>query len=90
MVDDVPEGGVAGFGDLLVSRIGGEVRVTARKCTHADADLSCGFAGPDGVRCPLHLSVFDTRDGRPLNPPATEPLRTYNVKIDGGGVYVEQ
>lgn len=90
---DVPEGGLLGVDDgprrLLISNIGGKIRATDRSCTHADADLAGGIPGPDGVRCPLHLSVFDMETGRPLNPPAEEPLRVYNVKIDGGQVYVE-
>lgn len=57
-------------------------------CTHADADLSTGFLGPDGIRCPLHLSVFGLDDGVPKNPPAEKPLRVYDVKIDDGWVHV--
>ena len=58
-------------------------------CTHAEADLSSGFLSDEGVRCPLHLSVFDMKNGQPLNPPATEPLQIYNVKIDDNDIYVE-
>lgn len=58
-------------------------------CTHADADLSAGFLSEEGVRCPLHLSVFNLENGRPQNPPAETPLNVYNVKIDDSEVYVE-
>lgn len=74
---------------LMVCRISGRVSVADRTCTHADADLSCGFVSPEGVRCPLHLSVFDAATGAPLNPPATEPLPVFNVKIESGVVYAE-
>ncbi|MDI1495524.1 MAG: Naphthalene 12-dioxygenase system ferredoxin subunit protein [Cenarchaeum symbiont of Oopsacas minuta] len=74
---------------ILLSKIGGQVYATDRMCTHEDADLSCGFATPEGIRCNLHLSVFDMRDGKPQNPPAKKPLATYNVKIDDKDVYVE-
>ena len=73
---------------ILVARHNGVVRATDLICTHADADLSTGFLGPDGIRCPLHLSVFGLEDGMPKNPPAERPLRVYNVKIDDSGVYV--
>lgn len=86
------EGMVLGFCNdtyrILVANHDGAVRATDLMCTHADADLSTGFMGPDGVRCPLHLSVFNLKDGNPQNPPAEKPLRVYNVKIDDGQVYV--
>jgi len=43
----------------------------------------------EGVRCPLHLSVFNLENGEPQNLPAEKPLKVYNVKIDGNEVYVE-
>ena len=74
---------------ILLANRGGRMWATDLICTHAEADLSEGFLSEEGVRCPLHLSVFGLEDGRPRNPPAEEPLRVYNVKIDRGGVYVE-
>ena len=74
---------------ILLANVGGRIHATDLVCTHAEADLSAGFLGDGGVRCPLHLSVFDLEDGRPRNPPAEEPLRVYNVKIDDGRIYVE-
>ena len=58
-------------------------------CTHADADLSAGFLSDQGVRCPLHLSVFNLENGAPQNPPAEKALNTYNIKIDDEVIYVE-
>jgi nitrite reductase/ring-hydroxylating ferredoxin subunit len=43
----------------------------------------------DRVVCQLHLSQFDLRTGEVNNPPATEPLRLYNVKIEEGSIFVE-
>jgi nitrite reductase/ring-hydroxylating ferredoxin subunit len=74
---------------LLITNLGGKIYATDRICTHAEADLSTGFVTEEGVRCPLHLSVFNLENGKPLNPPAEEPLKTYNIKIDQNGIYVE-
>jgi nitrite reductase/ring-hydroxylating ferredoxin subunit len=91
--DEVAEGSVVsadvGGRHLMAVRLGGQVRVADGTCTHEDADLSCGFVSPEGVRCPLHLSVFDMASGMPLNPPAQDPIMTYNVKIEHGTVLVE-
>lgn len=74
---------------LLITNLGGKIYATDRTCTHAEADLSTGFVTEEGVRCPLHFSVFNLENGKPLNPPAEEPLKTYNIKIDQNGIYVE-
>ena len=74
---------------LLITNLNGKIYATDRICTHAEADLSSGFLSDDGVRCPLHLSVFNLENGKPLNPPAEEPLKTYNIKIDQNEIYVE-
>lgn len=74
---------------LLITNLGGKIYATDRICTHAEADLSTGFVTEDGVRCPLHLSVFNLENGKPQNPPAEAPLKTYNIKIDQNVIYVE-
>ncbi len=74
---------------LLITNLNGTIYATDRICTHAEADLSSGFLSDEGVRCPLHLSVFNLETGKPLNPPAEEALKTYNVKIDQNEIYVE-
>ena len=74
---------------LLLARIGGEVYAVSGTCTHEEADLGLGFIIEDRVTCPLHLSSFDLRKGTVFNPPAVEPLRTFNVKIQDGSILVE-
>lgn len=73
---------------ILLASQNGIIHAVDSVCTHADADLSAGFLGPDGIRCPLHLSAFGLDDGIPKNPPAEKPLRVYNIKIDDDYVYV--
>jgi len=74
---------------ILITNLGGKIYATDRNCTHAEADLSTGFVTEEGVRCPLHLSVFNLENGIPQNPPAELPLKTYNIKIDQNEIYVE-
>jgi 3-phenylpropionate/trans-cinnamate dioxygenase ferredoxin component len=74
---------------ILLANLNGKIYATDRICTHAEADLSTGFLSEEGVRCPLHLSVFNLESGEPQNPPAEKPLQTYNVKIDSNEIYVE-
>ena len=92
-LDQVDNGQLFGFEyedkKILLANQNGKIFATDLICTHADADLSTGFLSEDGVRCPLHLSVFNLENGQPQNPPAESPLRTYNVKIDQDEIYVE-
>ncbi len=74
---------------ILLVNHGGKIRAVDLICTHAEADLSSGFLNDEGIRCPLHLSVFNLENGHPQNLPAEVPLCVYNVKIDDGWIYVE-
>ena len=74
---------------LLIANLKGQIHATDLICTHADADLSTGFLSDEGVRCPLHLSVFNLVNGKPQNLPAETPLKIYNVKIDDDEIFVE-
>jgi 3-phenylpropionate/trans-cinnamate dioxygenase ferredoxin subunit len=74
---------------LMVVNVEGEFYAVDRICTHETADLSTGFLIQSEVTCPLHLSRFDVKTGSVQNPPATRPLGTYKVKLDGTGVYVQ-
>ena len=92
-IDQVTDGQLYGFDHnekkILLANLRGKIFATDLICTHAEADLSTGFLTEEGVRCPLHLSVFNLENGKPQNPPAEDALKTYNVKIDANEIYVE-
>ena len=50
-------------------------------CTHAYACLSDGWLDGEVIECPLHAARFDIRTGKVLDPPATEDLKTYEVRV---------
>ena len=74
---------------ILLANLDGKFFATDRICTHAEADLSTGMVSEEGVRCPLHLSVFNLQTGAPQNPPAENALKTYNIKINENEIFVE-
>ena len=75
---------------ILITNVDNRIYATDRICTHAYADLSTGFLNESEktVTCPLHMSIFDLENGKPLNLPAEEPLKTYNVKVESGWVWI--
>ncbi|GAB2976589.1 bifunctional 3-phenylpropionate/cinnamic acid dioxygenase ferredoxin subunit [Amycolatopsis acidiphila] len=58
-------------------------------CTHQDASLADGWLEGCQVECPLHASCFDLRTGRPSGPPAKVPVRTHEVVVHDGHIYVQ-
>ena len=89
---DVPDDGALGTEvnglPVAVIRTGGDVFALHDVCSHEEVPLSEGDIYDHTVECWLHGSCFDLRTGDPTGPPATRPVATYPVKIDGDDVYV--
>ena len=92
-VDDIPSGEAmqveAGGQPLALIRVNDEVFCVHDICTHEHAHLSEGFCEGYEIECPLHGSIFDVRTGEVKSLPATEDVKTYNVKVENGDVLVE-
>ncbi len=73
---------------IAVFNLAGEFFATGGICTHEHAFLSEGFIDGETVECPLHQGLFNIRTGKPLSPPVTEGLRTYETKVEDGYLYV--
>jgi nitrite reductase/ring-hydroxylating ferredoxin subunit len=80
----------AEFGDtpIVLTEIDGEICAVSNTCTHEFALLSEGFLEGEEIECPLHQARFDMRTGACLAGPATQDLDIYEVKVEGGVVYV--
>lgn len=91
-VEDVPEDDVIGLvvagREIAFYSVGGEICATDNICTHGQARLCEGFLLDDEIECPLHQGRFNVRSGEPTCEPATEAIRTYPIKIEGGRVFV--
>ncbi len=66
----------------------GEVFAIDDTCTHQDASLADGWLEGCEVECPLHASKFDLRTGAVDSPPAKLPVRTHEVVVEDGMIYV--
>ena len=67
---------------------GGRFYAIANRCSHANGPLADGRLEGTTVTCPNHDSQFDLGTGQPLRPPASRPLRTYEVKVEDGAIYI--
>ncbi|MFC6886315.1 MULTISPECIES: Rieske (2Fe-2S) protein [Actinomadura] len=78
-IDDTP---------VALVRSGEGVFALSDICSHAEVSLSEGEVYDGTIECWLHGSCFDLASGKPTNPPATQPVATYKVKVEDGDVYV--
>jgi len=89
---EIPDDGVIGVEvgncPVAVAKTGGEVFALRDVCSHAEVALSEGEIYDHTVECWLHGSCFDLRTGEPTGLPATEPVATYPVKVEGEDVFV--
>jgi 3-phenylpropionate/trans-cinnamate dioxygenase ferredoxin component len=74
---------------VCLARTQGEVLAVNDICSHADVSLSEGDVEDGTVECWLHGSRFDLRTGAPTGLPATKPVATYPVTIEGDDVLVD-
>ncbi len=75
--------------DVAVVRVGDEVFALEDVCSHAEFPLTDGEVDGSTIECALHGSRFDLRSGKPLGPPATQPVQTYPVTVIDGDVYID-
>jgi 3-phenylpropionate/trans-cinnamate dioxygenase ferredoxin subunit len=92
-LDEIPEEGALrvelGGKPLCIARSQGEVFALSDICSHADVSLSEGDVEDGTVECWLHGSRFDLRTGAPTGLPATKPVATYPVTVEGDDVLVK-
>ena len=82
-VSDVPPGSVLLMGDVAVFSVEGGFCATQARCPHRQGPLSEGTLDGSTVKCPLHGAEFNVWTGAVLCGPATDPLKTYAVTVDG-------
>ena len=76
---------------ICVVRIGDDFYAIGDECSHEDYSLSDGEVFPDEreIECWKHGTTFSLVDGEPQSLPATRPVPTYAVRLDGDHVLVE-
>lgn len=78
--------------EIAVVNLGEEgFRALDAICSHAKYHLDEGEVDADleTIECPKHGSTFDLNTGNPKTLPATQPVDTFPVSVDGGDVMIE-
>jgi len=79
---------LVGESEVCVVRVEEEVFAVADACSHSDASLSEGDVNEFKIECWLHGAEFDLRTGAVVTPPATQPLKNYEVLRDGDAITI--
>jgi 3-phenylpropionate/trans-cinnamate dioxygenase ferredoxin component len=74
---------------VAIVRQGDDFYAIYDECSHAAIPLSEGEVEDGEIECWLHGSRFDLRTGKPSGPPATEPVPTYPVRVEGDDLLVD-
>jgi 3-phenylpropionate/trans-cinnamate dioxygenase ferredoxin subunit len=91
-LEDLPAGGklvveVNGTSIILV-KTNDRIFAVRNLCSHAYEALDCGRVRNGWISCPVHGARFDLETGDPINPPATMPIDTYEVRIEGDTIEI--
>jgi 3-phenylpropionate/trans-cinnamate dioxygenase ferredoxin subunit len=80
-IDDVP---------IVIARCGNELYAVEDRCSHDGQSLTGADIEACEIICPRHGARFCLKSGAALTPPAYEPLRTFNVRQEGGRILLER
>ena len=91
-VSDVPPGGIKQVEvdgqKIALANAGGTFYAVQDLCSHEEGNLWEGELEGDTIMCPWHFSVFSLKTGEVLAAPATEPIRTYPVSVQGDEIKI--
>lgn len=88
-VDTITPGSASLVGDVAVFNVAGKFCATQAQCTHRGGPLNEGTLEGSTVTCPWHGTQYDVCTGAVLRGPATEPVKTYRVVVEGEIGFVE-
>lgn len=89
-LDEFPPNGLKvvehGGREILLCRSGEAVYAVDNLCSHAAEKLCNGKLKAGKIFCPLHGAAFDIKTGEALSRPASVPIETFDVSVEGDQV----
>jgi 3-phenylpropionate/trans-cinnamate dioxygenase ferredoxin subunit len=68
---------------IAVANVDGALYAFDDTCTHMGCSLAQGELDGTVIECPCHGSRFDVTSGSVRQGPATDPVETFEVKVEG-------
>ncbi len=66
---------------ILICHTNGKLFAVSNICSHAEEKLETGRMSRSWIGCPVHGARFELATGRAMNPPATKPIQTFEVRV---------
>jgi nitrite reductase/ring-hydroxylating ferredoxin subunit len=89
---DLSEGEIRSFNidgvTILLARQGDRIYSMEDTCSHDGAGLSDGDLVDGQIQCARHGGRFNLETGEATRMPAVMGIKTYNVKIKNGDIYI--
>ena len=89
---DVPEGGTLlvwlEAEPVALFKLNGCIHATSDNCSHGGGSLSEGFVCGENIECPLHQGQFHIPTGKAVGVPCVDDVRSYQVRVVDGKVFV--
>ena len=73
---------------VVIVRIGEQYFCIDDVCSHDGGPLGDGAISDHCLECPRHGAKFDVRTGAAVSMPATEPISSHEVRIEGNEIQV--
>ena len=74
---------------IVLANVDGDVYALEDRCSHEDYPLSDGDLEGTSVECIDHGAAFDACTGSATSLPAVKPVKTYEVEVRGGEIFVQ-
>ena len=73
----------------VLANVEGTFYAISDVCGHRNAPLSRGKLEGYLIECPLHFAQFDVRTGELVDGPVSTAVAVYQVRVEGGTVYIK-
>lgn len=74
---------------VCLANVDGDFFAIHNTCTHRGGPLADGELEGAIVTCPWHAGQFNVRSGEVVASPPAQPIKTYNVRVDGQDILIE-
>ena len=74
---------------IVLANVEGRFYALRDVCGHRNAPLSRGRLLGHLIECPLHFALFDLRTGKLVDGPISADVPAYEVRVEGGTVYIK-
>ena len=89
---EISPGGMSVFSlehaEIVVINLNDKYFAIEDVCTHDGSEISSGCLLGHAIECPRHGARFDIRSGEVLDPPAYEPIRVFEIRINNGMIQI--